>query len=364
MPSGVAEASAWAGRARAAALAAAYVVASLWVGVQWLGLDLHLDVRQRGVMAVHEATVPGMVYGTAAKPFVLRTLVPTTVRLIRDAIPDTTARRWWLRIQRRAPELVEALPALEWEPEFLLEYLIAIAVMQACLLGFLFALRALYRDLHPGEEWRADLVPLSAALLLPFFFRVGAHLLYDFATLLFVTLGLLLMERRRWAVFYPVFTLSLFNKETLALLGLVFAVRFFHAMPRRAWIGHLAAQAAIAAAVRALLLLAFRTNPRGTYRWFWDRNLAAVRERGLDVPTAVLFGVLLLAVAVAWRRAAPLMKASLVMLPPLVVAYMVVGIYGEIRIFYEVVPPATVWVFNAVLQAAGVAVAPRSSPRV
>src|SRR5262249_36245112 len=158
-----------------------------------LGLDLHLAVRQRGVMVVHEATVPGMVYGTAAKPFVLRTLVPTTVRLIREAIPDTTARRWWLRIQRRAPGLVEALPALEWEPEFLLEYLIAAAVMQACLLGFLFALRWLYRALYAGAGWRADAVPLFAALVLPCFFRVGAHLPYDFATLFFVALGLLLM---------------------------------------------------------------------------------------------------------------------------------------------------------------------------
>src|SRR5262249_27733492 len=112
---------------------------------------------------------------------------------------------------------------------------------------------------------------------------------------------------------------------------------------------------------RALLLVAFRANPRGTYRWFWERNLAAVRERGLDVPTAALFGVLLLAVAMRWRQEGPLMKAALAMLPPLAVAYALVGIYGEIRIFYEVVPPAAVWVFNAVLQAAGLAVAGRPS---
>jgi hypothetical protein len=360
MSPGFAEPSGWRRRARATLVALAYVTASVGVGIEWLGLDLHLRVRHRGVMVVHEATVPALVYGTAAKPFVLRTLVPSTVRLIREAIPEPTARRWWLKILRRWPGLSQALPELEWEQEFLLEYLIAVAVMQACLVGFLFGLRALYRELYGRAAWPADVVPLVAAATLPFFFRVGAHFLYDFATLLFVTLGLLLMERRRWALYYPVFAVALLNKETLALLTLVFAVRYFRSMPRATWTAHLVAQTAIVAAVRAWLLFVFRFNPRGAFRWFWDRNLAAMGERGVEVPTAVLFGVLLLAVILRWRREAPLMKAALVMVPPLAIAYLVFGIYGEIRLFYEIVPPGVLWAFNAALQLAGAPVAPRA----
>ncbi len=346
-------------RARAAAAAVAYLVASLWLGLAWVGVDLHLRVRHRGVMAVHDATVPQLVYGTAAKPFVLRMLVPSTVRAIRESIPDRTARRWWLKILRRWPALEAALPGLEWEEEYLLEYLIAVAIMQGALVGFLFALRALHRLVYEGPAWASDAVPLVAAAVLPCFFAVGAHFLYDFATLLFVTLLLLLMERRRWLVFYAVFTLALFNKETAALLSLVFAARYFRVLPRRAWAGHLALQLALVAALRAGLLWAFRFNARGAVRWYWDRNLALVRERGVDASTALLLAVIVVAVAVRWRREPLLLKASLAMVPPLAVAYLVVGIYGEIRVFYEIVPVTVVWAFNAGLQLAGVPVAPR-----
>ncbi len=268
--------------ARAALVALGYVAASVGVGIAWLGLDFHLRVRHPGVMVVHEATVPALVYGTAAKPFVLRTLVPSTVRLIRGAIPDPTARRWWLKILRDGRACRRRCPRSNGSRSSCSS---TSSRSRSCRppVGFLFGLRALYRELYAGAAWPADAVPLFAAAALPGFFRVGAHFLYDFATLLFVTVGLLLMERRRWALFYPVFAVALLNKETLALLSLVFAVRYFRSMPRATWSAHLAAQAAIVAVVRAWLLFAFRFNPRGAVPLVLDRNLAAMRERGIDV---------------------------------------------------------------------------------
>ena len=96
--------------ARPVAIGALYLLAGSWVALEWLGLDLRLRVT-RPVMAIGGATVPETIYGTAAKPFVLRTLVPTTVRLIREALPDPTARRWWLKILRRNPRFVAKSPS-------------------------------------------------------------------------------------------------------------------------------------------------------------------------------------------------------------------------------------------------------------
>jgi hypothetical protein len=325
-----------------------YGIASVWIAGQWHGLDARLR-SPRPAMAIGGTTVPDMVYGTATKPFVLRTLVPSTVRAVREAIPDHTARRVWLKILRRNPRLVGALPALGWDERFLLEYLIAAGVMHLCLLGFVWAVRDLYGELHPGSPWRRDLFPLAVLLGLPFFFRVGSHFLYDFATLMFAAWCLLLMERRRWLLFYAVFALALFNKETAALVSIVFALRFFREMPRREWLVHLAGQVALAASVRALLLHAYRANDGPAMQWNLRKNLLLLGERGIDVPTALLFGVLLVAVVVRWRAEPPLAKAALAMAPPLTVAYVLVGIYGEIRIFYELVPAAAVWVFGAVV---------------
>jgi hypothetical protein len=343
-----------------AALGSLYVAAWLWVGLEWLGLDSRLRV-QRVVTSAGGATPAAMIQGTGPKPFVLRTLVPSTVRLIREAIPDPTARRWWLKLLRRHPGLVAELPYLEWEKEFLLEYLIAVGVMNLCLVGFLVAMRALYGHLHPGSGWRRDVLPLAALCALPFFFQNGTHFLYDFATLLFMALALLLMERQRFVLFYPVLALALLNKETAALLVLVFAVRFFRRLPAGRWLAHLAAQIGLALAVRSFLLYVYRDNPGEPTRLQIIRNLQLLRERGLDVPTLVLFGVLLLAVVARWRHEPTLLKAALTMVPPLCVAYVLVGVYGEIRIFYEVVPAGVIWVFDAVLAAFGAA--PEMGPR-
>ena len=237
----------------------------------------------------------------------------------------------------------------------MLEYLIAVALMFLCLLGYLLSIRALYGQLHPAAGWRRDLLPLMALLCLPFFFRVGSHFLHDFATLLFVTLGLLLMEQRRFVLFHPVLALALLNKETAALLVAVFAVRFCREMRRRRWLAHVAAQIALVIMVRSLLLFCYRANPGEAVHWSLGKNLLLMRERGVDVPTLILFGVLLAAVATRWRAEHPLLKAALVMVPPLSLAYVLFGIYGEIRIFYEIVPAGAIWVYNALLAAAGAA---------
>lgn len=339
-------------RARILILAVLYLLAWSWVELEWLGLDRRLTVT-RPVMAIGGTTVPETIYGTAPKPFVLRTLVPSTVRLIREAIPDATARRLWLKILRRHPRFVAELPFLRWEEEYVLEYLIGVAVMNLCLLGFLISMRALYEQLHPAAGWRRDLLPLAALLCLPFFFRVGSHFLHDFATLMFMALGLLLMERRRFVLFYPVLALALLNKETAVLLVPVFAVRFFREMRRGEWLAHLAAQVAVTIAVRSFLLYLFRANPGEPMHWYLHKNLLLMRERGIDVPTAILCGVLFVAVALRWRAEHALLKAALVMVPPLSVAYVLFGIYGEIRIFYEIVPAGVIWVFGAALAAAG-----------
>lgn len=325
----------------------ASVVASVWVFGQWLGLDARMR-SPRAALAIGGTTVPETVDGTGAKPYVLRMLVPSTVRVLRAAIPDPAARRVWLKILRRLPRLARALPALEWEEEFLLEYLIAAVVMYACLLGFVCALGALYAELYPQPGWRRQLFPLAVLLALPFFFEVGSHFLYDFATLFFSASCLLLLEQRRFLLFYAVFALSLFNKETAALVTLVFAARYFRRMPHGRWWLHLSAQVALAAAVRALLLWAYAANPGPPMLWNLPKNLVLAAQRGVDVPTALLFGVLVAAVAARWRKEGPLAKASLVVAPPLVAAYATVGIYGEIRIFYELVPGAALWIFGAV----------------
>lgn len=341
------------GRARRrAAVALLYVVATTWVGLEWLGVDL-VRRQARPVLAIGGTTLPATVHGTAPRPYVLRTLVPTAVRLVRAAIPEAAALRWRAAIASD-PRIAWRLSLARWEPEFVLEYLIAAALAHALLVAFALAMRELHACLDPTPGWRREVTALAAVLSLPFFFRVGSHFLHDPATLLFFALGLALVERRRLRLLYPLLVLAMLNKETAGLLVAVFAVRWFRAMPRRAWLAHTAALAATAAAARAFLLWVFRENPGAPFLWNAGKNLRLFERDGVDLPTVALAGLLLAAVAVRWSREHPLPKAALAALPPLAAAYALVGVYGEIRVFYEMVPAGIVWVVNGVLQVAGV----------
>lgn len=337
---------------RRAAVGSLYLLAISWVGLEWLGVD-PIRRQVRPVLAIGGTTLPATVYGTAPRPYVLRTLVPTAVRLVRATIPDAAALRWRAAIVAD-PGVAWRLPIMKWEPEFVLEYLIAAALIQGLLVAFALSMRLLHACLDPTPGWRRELTALAAVLCLPFFFRVGSHFLHDPATLLFFALGLVLVERRHLRLLYPLLVLAMLNKETAALLVAVFAARWFRAMPRRDWLAHTAALAATAVAVRAFLLWAFRENPGAPFLWNARKNLRLFERDGLDLPTVVLLGLLLLAVAVRFRHEHPLLKAALVALPPLVVAYALVGIHGEIRVFYEMVPAGIAWVVNAALQVAGV----------
>jgi hypothetical protein len=79
-----------------------------------------------------------MIYGRAYKPFTYRALVPATVRMITYCTPEVVKQK-----ARDAAREKRLIKLLGWEPEYLWEYFVALAIMFLCILGLLFALRYL-----------------------------------------------------------------------------------------------------------------------------------------------------------------------------------------------------------------------------
>ena len=102
-----------------------------------------------------------MVYGTAHKPFVCRALLPTTVRLITGIIPAEARARVGRSLgSTAAGENLCAI--LQWEPEYLVEYLIAAILMYLSLWGFLWALRYLLVGVYDVSAGVQDVLILVA----------------------------------------------------------------------------------------------------------------------------------------------------------------------------------------------------------
>jgi hypothetical protein len=290
-----------------------------------------------GINGYSRAMFADMVYGTAWKPFVYRSLLPTTIRLITGVIPAEARARVSRSLGNTAAgENLWAI--LQWEQEYLVEYLIAAVLMYLCLWGFLWALRYLLLGVYDVSAGVQGVFILVALVGLTQFFRYYSYL-YDLPNVFLFTLGLALMVRARWRPFLLVYLLACLNKETTILLTMVFVIHFFRpARLRRPLFGALLlGQLAMFAAVRVLLFAAFRDNPGSLVEF-------QVPHHNLDLlkayPVATVFGWggLLLLLFYKWSEKPLFLRHSLWIVVPLVVLTFFFGYMDELRDYYEAYP--------------------------
>jgi hypothetical protein len=187
---------------------------------------------------IPRARLPDMVYGTAHRPFVYRTLIPTIVRISAPSIPDDT-------LQESA--FVRSTFALfDWEMAYAREYVAALVLIFLGFFAFAWAVRDLITSLYGKQVVYSYIVSIAAVfLLIAFWSRGYTNYIYDIATLTLTTFSLSLIVRQRWNTYLVVFLLACINKETAILLTLVFTVHYFARLERRRFAALFAAQIAI-----------------------------------------------------------------------------------------------------------------------
>jgi len=310
-----------------------YLVSSLYVFTMWT-LSTESDTALNGFS---KAKVSDVIYGKAHKPFVFRALIPIMVRASEAAIPEATGNQIEKVLINRIPQVKGIVSTLGWEADFLLEYVIALTMAYAFLLGFLFALRNLFKALYHAPWPVIDFVPLLALLVLPVFFKTGTHFLYDFPTLFFFTFLLLLLYRRKWRVFYPILVLATINKETTILIPLVMFVYYRNRMERHALLRHIAIQIVLITAIKCGLAVMCWNNPGDSveiHLWYNMQKYLVPCDIKCMICNVVVF------VSIFYRFTTKhlyLRCASIIMIP-LLFFYFVSGMRGEIRVFYEAYP--------------------------
>lgn len=250
-----------------------------------------------------------MVNGTAHRPFAYRVLIPGLASALHLLVPG-------LSLQTAATGLIYlALP------------------------GFIAALRLLCSAFWPITR-RLEIVILLAPLgLIPL--SLSFRHVYDLPLLCLFTLGLALLARRRWRLFIIVYAVGCLNKETTALLTLVYLVWYWRELPRGGFLRLLIVQGLCFALIRGALMWHFRHNPGGVVEFhLWD-HLAIYRQ----LPGFALFYAAMVAgVALLWarngrRKPTMLRQAAGVLIGVITPLFVLFGFPFEVRIFYEAFAP-------------------------
>jgi len=276
-----------------------------------------------------------MIYGTASKPFVYRTLLPTTVRVLSAAVPQKIKDTFADKINK-TETLVKLFKKLKWEKEDAVEYLFAMLLMFLSLWGFALAVRKYFTLFYHAPPWFAGSVSVLALLGLPPMFQYTSFL-YDFPLLFLYTLGLIFLFKQDWKKFMLIFLIGCFNKETTILLTLIFFIYYRKKLDREIFNKLIVAQLALFIVVKILLFVIFRSNP-GTFVEFHliDHNLRLLT--GYDLTLAVsLLGIILL-VFYKWKEKPDYLKISLWAFILLIVLTLFLGYIDELRDYYEIYP--------------------------
>ncbi len=304
-----------------------------------LGGSVHWFAVSHGGDTWRGATLAAMTSGSAERPYVYRWLVPQTLRLIDEATPphDRAAIHQQLADWRDNIMVRFDLPrglarALSPQQDAWL-YMRALwfGVIVVSLALFTIGMHQLAKAIWPQQPQAAIwsvVLAWSVVLLLP----APVIYLYDPPVLALSALALSALAARRWRLYAVMLLVAGSNKESSVLL--LFMLVWLALRQPRMWLSwpNIAMLALLWAGIRAGALMAFHENPGVVLKTqYWPYYLEHPHWLLLWIAGV---GLLL------WqaRRMNELLKASAGMITIMVVAYLLFGKPGELRVLYDVVP--------------------------
>lgn len=310
-----------------------------------------LFFRYSGVNESPLARFADMMSGTAAKPFVYRTLVSWFVDLIQLLIPDSTqsALQHFLGQNDTLQNFfIWSSWAENVDTRLLpLESLLVMTLIVLCFFGFALLFQKLLQRFYAAPAVIVYLFSAFTLVCLCVFFLYGY--IYDAPTLLFFTAAFLFISKKQWRSYLMIFILASLNKETSILLLLTFIIYFRkeHRLERGRYITLALLQAAIYIAIRILLSLLYNHNPNN-FLHFHLVNSILFLPYWLTFGVQVIVAIMILLLLHNWSRKPALLKNALWMFVPLFVLTLPFSGLDEIRVFYEVYPVVMLLIFPSV----------------
>lgn len=281
------------------------------------------------------ASLDALMQGTASRPFVYRRLVPATAQLLLALTPAGLEASLGEAL-RASDTWVGLLSHMHLSARDYVKGLYCLGLMFGSLAAQAFAFRALFAAAY-GPGRRADLAGFWGVACAVPFFEYGY--IYDFTTLLLSTLLWLCLIQRSWRAFALVYLVACWNKETVILVALAFAITQYGRIPRSAYWGWLGFQLGAFALIRWALVHRYAANPGLDFEWHLQDHRIALGWAWPALTSAAWIANLARLVCMDWARKPLVLRGTLIaVLPPLFVLFVLFGYPYEWRVFYEILP--------------------------
>ena len=291
-----------------------------------------------GMNGYYRAKFLDMVDGDAYRPFVYRTLLPTTVRLIVRATPGAF-RTTLADAVDDSPDARAIFARLGWESTGAYEYSVALVLMFGCYAGFAhFCSKLTMLTCAVAARLQTQLLLAAVALvgLLPFLTYVSYA--YDPPQLFLFTMALYFLAAEQSWKFALTFILCCINKETAVLLIAVFGLvhrKDWRSVAYWRWIVSLGA---VYLVIKTGITYVYRDNPGSFVEFQLLRNIGTLTG-GRSFADAVVLFVVSSVVLYRWSDKPRFLKIAFPsILLPLVVLGIFLGYIDEWRGYYEAYP--------------------------
>ncbi|MBE0683503.1 MAG: hypothetical protein IH589_16465 [Anaerolineales bacterium] len=336
-----------------------------WVGESeliWFGIFLLLAVViTLGALTASTgyediAGIGRQVDGTAYRPYVYRQLVPLTIRIVSQFIPEEKM----VSLDRMGAQTNIGATIQLLENDFALNIFSALINFMS-LIGFAYVYRALLRAQLSGPSLYFNITVACALYGLTYTNHEGVYS-YDYPLLFLYTTAIYLMSRQVWWAYYFVFILATINKETTILLTAVYALTFWRKHNSRHFTLHLLSQFITFAIITSSIRFYFSENPGSGVEIHFLRNIRLLMNPPDVYDFPLLMMMLFVLIVKDWYAKPSLFKNTFLMVVPLVCLGFAFGWVDELRDYYEVYPavialagiPLALYVF-------GVPIRPRPS---
>jgi hypothetical protein len=280
-----------------------------------------------------EASFRRLVDGTATTPMQYRVLVPWLARLLEPAIPYVPLISHINGI-RKGFALGSTLLLL----------LVFYRFIQTLILTHYASIK---------NDDRGTLACCSVYLLmlvLPFHFltpRIHDVWYYpsDVPSLLFFTLGMWTLHKKQWRLYYPIFMLATFNRETSCFLTIYMLLLMLDVKPFSRLLGHVVFQAMLWVAIKVVLYKLYEINTNieyadvgGVFKFTLMDNMSQNWLKTLVLLPSVygLLWIPLIYVAATIRPYA--LRRALLVIPIFHLLMIIPGEIFELRIYAEMIP--------------------------
>ncbi|MBN1213699.1 MAG: hypothetical protein JXA92_14090 [candidate division Zixibacteria bacterium] len=282
-----------------------------------------------------------IVYAEANRPFVYRALAPFLIRSLTHITPDT--------LKSKISDVVESRDILEifgFRKEYATEYVWSFVLLYCSLIGFALVLRKFIATFYRSPSYLADFAPLGALACIPL---LGSYFIYDYPNLMLFTGCLLFMAQKNFKLFYPIYILTCFSKETAILIPFIFFLNYSLINDKKKYWIHLVTQVIIWILISAFLRYIFRDNPGQLLEThFLGHNLSVLTNpfsyfkfTANALPkdfNIFMLAIIALLTTVHWKEKAIYLRRASAILIPMIALALAFGWVEEIRMYYESVP--------------------------